>query len=246
MKRSLINLTVDLLAAVSLLLMVVTGYILRFPLPPTTNRKFELWGMSRHEWGTIHAWAGSGLMAVLLIHLILHWDWIFSMIRRRFTNTKAQPMQRLRIGLIAVVVFGVTAGIFAWVAETSVRDLENTGHHSNRRQKSTTFASNSTSAPQDVEFQRDIWPLFEVSCIGCHGPMKARANFRVDEREDFFAKADPEPLIVPGDSKKSRLIAIVSGQAKNMKSVEGHILTTREIALLETWINAGANWPEEK
>jgi hypothetical protein len=38
MNRSLLNLTVDLLAAACLLAMVATGYILRFPLPPGTNR----------------------------------------------------------------------------------------------------------------------------------------------------------------------------------------------------------------
>lgn len=246
MKRSLINLTVDMLAAVSLLLMVVTGYILRFPLPPTTNRNYELWGMSRHEWGTIHAWAGAGLIGVLLVHLILHWDWIFTMIRRRFTNTQATPKQRQRIGLIVVVVFIVTAGLFAWVAETSVRDKDTLRNHSNRSNESTAMASIRTALPKEINFQRDVWPIFEASCIGCHGPRNTRANFRVDLRENFFAKLGAEPLIVPGNSEKSRLIAIVSGEVKSMKSAEDHLLPSRELALLKTWINAGAGWQENK
>ncbi len=132
MKRSLINLTVDLIAAVSLGLMVVTGYILRFPLPPATNRSAALWGMSRHEWGTVHAWAGAGLLGVLGLHVILHWDWIFATIRRRFTGTPAAPTARRRAGVIAIVVALVVGGLFAWVAQSSVRERESAPRHSPR------------------------------------------------------------------------------------------------------------------
>ena len=65
----------------------------------------------------------------------------------------------------------------------------------------------------------------------------------MDRREDFFAPGDPKPLIVPGDVVKSRLIAIVSGGVKDMKSAEDHVLPPAEIALLKIWIDAGANWP---
>lgn len=45
MKRSLINLIVDLLATVSLLVIVATGYTLSFLLPSTTDRMYELWAL---------------------------------------------------------------------------------------------------------------------------------------------------------------------------------------------------------
>ena len=124
MKRSLINLTVDIVAAVSLLVMVVTGYILMFPLPPQSHRNSELWGLTRHEWGAVHAWAGAGLMGVLLLHLILHWDWIFAMIRRRFTSGPVAPGERVRVGVITMVAILATGGVFAWAAQTSVQDGE--------------------------------------------------------------------------------------------------------------------------
>ena len=44
MTRTTGNLVVDLVAAVGLLGMVATGYILYFPLPPGTNRSHTLWG----------------------------------------------------------------------------------------------------------------------------------------------------------------------------------------------------------
>ena len=246
MKRSLINLTVDIVAAISLLVMIVTGYILRFPLPPTTNRTLELWGMSRHEWGMIHTWAGAWFVGVVLLHLILHWDWIFTMIRRRFISTQATPSQRRRIGLLTVAALTAAGGIFAWVTQTSVRVLETPRHPLNHPIKSDTNPTKRITIPQVIDFQRDIWPILEASCIGCHGPGKTRANFRVDRREDFFAKADAEPLIVPGNSEKSRLIAIVSGEVRMVKSAEDHLLTAHEITFVKAWINAGANWEEHE
>jgi hypothetical protein len=246
MKRSLINLTVDIVAAVSLLVMILTGYILRFPLPPSTNRTYELWGMSRHEWGTIHAWAGAWLVGVILLHLILHWDWIFTMVRRRFTSSQVPPNQSRRIGLITAAALIATGGIFAWVTQTSVRVLETPRHPLNRPIELDETPSNQTAISQVIGFQRDIWPIFEAACMRCHGPGKAHSNFRVDRRESFFAEPDTEPLIVPGNSEKSRLIAIVSGEVRTMKSAEYHLLPSRELALLKTWINTGADWEENK
>ena len=75
---------IDTLAAACLLAIVTTGYVLRFPLPPARNHTHELWGLSRYEWGAIHSWGSLGLLLVLIIHLVLHWDWIVSMIRHRF------------------------------------------------------------------------------------------------------------------------------------------------------------------
>ncbi len=244
MKRTPLNLLVDLLAAVGVLLMIATGYILRFPLPPTTNRTHELWGMSRHEWGTLHSWASLGLLAVLFIHLLLHWEWIFATVRRRFTSARTAPDQRFHAGIITVVVLLVLGALFAGAAQIGVRKLE-TPRHPLRELPESTGKPSEPALPRGVDFWRDVRPLFEVSCIGCHGPKKQSANFRVDRREDFFAAGKGTPLVVPRDPNASRLLAIVSGEVKEMKDADSHRLRPDEIGLLKAWINAGADWPEK-
>ncbi len=245
MKRTPLNLLVDLLAALGLLCMILTGYILRFPLPPTTNRTRELWGLSRHEWGMIHSWASLVLLAVIFVHLMLHWEWIFTNIRRRFTSAQASPKQRFHAGLAALATLLILISLFAWSTHAGVRELETPRHPLRSPPEGTADISAGIVPPQVIEFWRDVMPIFEASCIGCHGPKKQRADFRVDQREDFFAPGDAAPLIVPGDAKKSRIIAIVSGEVKEMKAAEDHVLPPHEIALLKAWINAGANWPEK-
>lgn len=58
MNRTVINLVIDLAAALLLIGMMATGYILRFPLPTGTNKMLLLWGLTRHQWGEIHLKAG--------------------------------------------------------------------------------------------------------------------------------------------------------------------------------------------
>jgi mono/diheme cytochrome c family protein len=136
-------------------------------------------------------------------------------------------------------------GVFAWAAHLGVRELDTPLHPLRGPDEAAALLSDRPSGPQVVDFQRDVRPIFEAYCIGCHGPRKERANFRADRRGDFFAPGDAAPLIVPGDSGKSRLMAIVSGEVRDMKSAEDHLLPAREIALLKAWINAGADWPGE-
>jgi len=70
MKRGTINFIIDLVSFVNLLCLAVTGFIMRYILPPGSGgrgRMFrggrggqageqirELWSMTRHEWGDIH------------------------------------------------------------------------------------------------------------------------------------------------------------------------------------------------
>ncbi len=42
----------------------------------------EFLAVTRSEWIDIHDWAGVALLAVIVLHLILHWRWIVTMTRR--------------------------------------------------------------------------------------------------------------------------------------------------------------------
>lgn len=241
MNRSHLNQLFDMLAAFALMAMIATGYILRFPLPPTTNRTHELWGMSRHEWGTVHSWVSLAFLAVLFVHVVLHWEWIFATVRRRFTSSKAQPNQKLRAGIVTLALLAMLGGLFAWATNTGTRKLETPLHP---LRESGAVVSDSAMLVEEVDFQRDVMPVFKASCIGCHGPQKQRAKFRVDRREDFFAPGDTKPLIVPGSWEQSRLRAIVTGRVTDMKSAGEHLLPAREVEILEVWINTGAKWQD--
>lgn len=255
MNRSLLNLTVDLLAAACLLLMLATGYVLRFPLPPTTNRTHELWSLSRHEWGMVHSWASIGLLLVLAIHVVLHWEWIVSMVGRRFASEHATGRSRpARAGFIALTTFIVVFGSFAVATHLGVRERKTPLHPLNepavavaghaRKPEPSPAKTTPVTEPRSVDFQREVVPIFQTSCSTCHGTRKQLAGFRADRPADFFSPRNGKPLVVPGDPDASRLLAIVSGKMKDMKSAGAHLLSPGEIATLRAWIETGAKWPD--
>jgi hypothetical protein len=101
-----------------------------------------------------------------------------------------------------------------------------------------------TGAP--VEFVRDVRPIFQRHCYGCHGPAKQRAGFRLDIKSEAFKGGDKYgPAILRGKASTSPLIQLVSGRDKSLvMPPKGERLSAAQIALLEAWINEGALWPD--
>lgn len=93
MKRTRINFLVDLLGFLFLLALVATGLLIRFTLPPKSGHSgLTVWNMDRHEWGDIHLFTSLALFAIVILHLVLHWGWVESVLF-------ARRSQRWRLGL---------------------------------------------------------------------------------------------------------------------------------------------------
>src|SRR5437867_772822 len=99
-----------------------------------------------------------------------------------------------------------------------------------------------------VDFARDIQPIFERSCLRCHGPEKPKSGFRLDNRDAALRGGENGKAIMPGDSANSPLIHLVAGLDEEIGRMppkgKGDPLTPEEISLLRAWIDQGAQWPE--
>jgi hypothetical protein len=62
----------------------------------------------------------------------------------------------------------------------------------------------------DVTFDKDILPLFKASCVRCHGEQRPRGGFRADSAAGVLTGGRDGKMVVPGDSKKSLLVAAVA------------------------------------
>lgn len=152
-------------------------------------------------------------------------------------------------------IFLLTITLFAWTAQNSVKETarpmrgKHWVHTSQVNESLATEQIQSGINQEGVEFLKDVYPIFENNCLSCHGPQKQLANFRVDRSEDFFSRDGRAPLILPGQSSISPLIAIVSGAKKDMPMANVHKLSEQDVELLKTWIDSGAEWtvkPEAK
>jgi len=66
-------------------------------------------------------------------------------------------------------------------------------------------------ATAQVDFARDIQPLFAAACNHCHGAKKAASQLRLDVKSLAMKGGLSGAIIVPGDSKNSRLLHRLRG-----------------------------------
>lgn len=58
-------------------LLAGSGYLLAFRLPHgKSGHGLDFFGLSRHEWGDIHFWAGSFFVGAVALHLALNRAWL--------------------------------------------------------------------------------------------------------------------------------------------------------------------------
>src|SRR5689334_19502530 len=62
---------------------------------------------------------------------------------------------------------------------------------------------------RDVDFLKDVVPIFQASCINCHSGGKTESNLSVETRARLVQGGDTGPAITPGDSANSLLIQLV-------------------------------------
>ncbi|MBM3876615.1 MAG: hypothetical protein FJ386_07845 [Verrucomicrobia bacterium] len=97
-----------------------------------------------------------------------------------------------------------------------------------------------------VEFARDIQPIFEKSCLRCHGAARPKGRFRLDNAASALKGGAGGVALIPGHSARSPLIHYVAGLVEDMQMPpkgKGEPLTREEIGTLRAWIDAGAAWP---
>jgi hypothetical protein len=108
MDRSKLNFVIDALMFLLLMAIAGLGFLMKYILPPgrevwaTYGRNLNLtWlGWDRHDWGQIHLYLALTLLALLVVHLILHWSMILGLLARLLPN----PKVRHRVAVIFVIL----------------------------------------------------------------------------------------------------------------------------------------------
>jgi hypothetical protein len=92
-----------------------------------------------------------------------------------------------------------------------------------------------------VDYQREIVPILNKYCAGCHNPQDHEGSFSVRSYADLAAGGEHGPAFVAGDSAASKLIRVLEGKAEPNMPPEGEPRPNEEqVDLLRRWIDAGA------
>ena len=94
----------------------------------------------------------------------------------------------------------------------------------------------------EIDFEKDIAPIFETHCIDCHNDEKTKGKFNLSTREKMLSHKYAVKL---GNIEESELLEVISGDEPDMPP-KGEPLKKKEIDLLKKWITSGAQWPKER
>ena len=98
----------------------------------------------------------------------------------------------------------------------------------------------------DLDFTRDIQPIFQARCHPCHGPGKEKGGFSLASRKRALEGGDTGPAIIPANSANSPLThRIASTDPHQQMPPEGERLRPSEIQMIRKWIDLGAVWPTQ-
>jgi hypothetical protein len=109
MKRNTLNYCIDAASFTCFSLLTSTGLLLYFVLPPGNGHRAAVWGMGRHDWGEIHLVLSLILLALMVVHLMLHWKWI-----RQVTKECSKKISQFSIYSVcgALLVLGLSIAPF--------------------------------------------------------------------------------------------------------------------------------------
>src|SRR5437867_10275806 len=106
-----------------------------------------------------------------------------------------------------------------------------------------TSRSQPATAPAKVSYYRDIRPILQANCQGCHQPAKSKGGYVMTEFKRLLAGGDNEgAAIVPNHPEQSAILKMITPMDGEVRMPKGKTpLLDREVALLQSWIQQGAD-----
>jgi hypothetical protein len=101
-----------------------------------------------------------------------------------------------------------------------------------------------TAIGADVDFRRDVAPIFEKRCLSCHNGAEKKGKLSLQTEKEALAGGENGAAIEPGKPEGSLLLDYISGDKPEMPK-KGPPLKKEEVALIRDWIAAGAKWPAD-
>ncbi|MBX3377329.1 MAG: DUF1553 domain-containing protein [Phycisphaeraceae bacterium] len=97
-----------------------------------------------------------------------------------------------------------------------------------------------------IDFNRDVKPIFVLSCVECHGEKKRKGALRMDVKAAALEGGKGGPLYIPGKPDESQLIIRVLGLGDEQRMpADKDPLPEECIRILKAWVEQGANWPDD-
>ncbi len=186
-----------------------------------------------------HRWLGS-FASIFAFWLIVLRSWARSKRRNGFS---VPYHSALAATLILLVVVGHDGGTLTHGSGYLTKHLPSPIKNLLGMESARDAAKGPITVKDADVYQDLIHPIFEETCIQCHGPDKSKGELRLDSFELAMLGGELGDTIVPGDPEASELIYRLHLEIDDDERMppEGKPQPNEEqIAILEWWIQAGA------
>ncbi len=102
-----------------------------------------------------------------------------------------------------------------------------------------------SSIQAEIDYERQIAPIFRSYCAGCHNETDYEGEFSLETFASLREGGDKGDPVKEGNAEDSYLIKVIEGRAKPlMPPKDEPPVPATELALLKQWIDGGAAGPE--
>ena len=122
LSRTLLNFWLDVALAIVFVVLFIISVIVQFVFPPgVAARGASLWGLTYGQWCSLQFGFLALLALGILVHVMLHWIWVCSVIAKRVFRKNRLPDDGIRtiygVGvLITLLLIGAAAvGVAQWM-----------------------------------------------------------------------------------------------------------------------------------
>ena len=111
----------------------------------------------------------------------------------------------------------------------------------------TCLIGNSIRADNTILFSRDVAPILQTNCVGCHGSETVEGDYRVDTFARLKKPGESEePSLTAMHPDKSELfLRLVTDDESIRMPLDGDPLPSDQVQVIKKWIEQGAKiYPE--
>jgi WD40 repeat protein len=98
-------------------------------------------------------------------------------------------------------------------------------------------------AASTPSYSSDIAPLLKKNCGSCHSATEHKSGLVMENYSTLMKGGKHGTVILPHNAKASRLIQMIDGEDDPQMPLEADPLPAAQIALIRSWIDAGAPGP---
>src|SRR5438132_10717059 len=95
-----------------------------------------------------------------------------------------------------------------------------------------------------VSFSKQVAPIFQTKCAGCHSKTANMGGFILTDFESLLKGGSHGKALIPGNADESRMVKMLEDSLQPRMPMGGQ-LEEQEIATIRLWINQGAKLDQD-